>query len=260
MVRADAAFEQGVAVDHQVMRCDRRGHLGACGLDELGRLGRGDVLEYDLQRREVGDDPGEDPVDEHRLAIEDVDRLVGHFAVEEQRHADPLHRREHWIDQPDVRHAMRRIGRGVGRIELAGGEHAFGEPTLDFARIGAVGEIGGHQGLKGVIGRQRSQDPFAIGARGRHRRHWRGEVRHDDRAGELARRLADDRRKHRPVADVDVPVVRPSQDQAILGSGKHEDFLTAFDADVTTVPTPATAISPRRGRSYPVGELQTKRA
>ena len=47
----------------------------------------------------------------------------------------------------------------------------------------------------------------AIGLGRRDARHRRGEVGHDDRARELARRIAGDRRQHLAVAQVDVPVV-----------------------------------------------------
>ena len=69
--------------------------FGPASRDEIGGLGGGDMLEHDLQRGEIAHQRGEHALDEHRLAVEDVDLAVGHFAMDQQRHADPLHRLEH---------------------------------------------------------------------------------------------------------------------------------------------------------------------
>ena len=48
---------------------------------------RRDVLEHDLQRREVAPQRHEVALDEYRLAVEDIDVGIGDLAVDEQRHA-----------------------------------------------------------------------------------------------------------------------------------------------------------------------------
>jgi hypothetical protein len=53
----------------------------------LRRLARGDVLEHHLQRREVAPQRLHHAVDEHRLAVEQVDLGVGHLAVHQQQQA-----------------------------------------------------------------------------------------------------------------------------------------------------------------------------
>ena len=57
-------------------------------------------------------------VDEHRLAIEDVDLGVGHLAVDQQRQARALHRLEHRVALAQVGHARVGIRRGARRVVL----------------------------------------------------------------------------------------------------------------------------------------------
>jgi hypothetical protein len=61
------------------------------------------------------------------------------------------------------------------------------------------------------VGAKRGQNALAIGARRRDIGDWRHEVRHHDGTAELASRVSDDRGKHRPIAQMDVPIVRPPQ-------------------------------------------------
>ena len=76
----------------------------------------------------------EHALDEHRLAVENVDLGIGDLAMDEQRHADPLHRLQRRAERGDVGHAVRRIGRRVGRIELGGRPHARLEAARDLRR------------------------------------------------------------------------------------------------------------------------------
>ena len=90
-MRADAAVEHRIAVQDQVLWRDRRGDVRTAGVDEVHRVGRRNMFEHNLQRGEVADEARQDALDKHRLAVEDIDVAVGHFAVHEQRHPDPLH-------------------------------------------------------------------------------------------------------------------------------------------------------------------------
>ena len=63
----------------------------------------------------------------------------------QQRHADPLHRARAPDGCCDVGDAVGAVGRGVGRIELGGGEHAGLEAARDLVRVGMVGQVAGHQ-------------------------------------------------------------------------------------------------------------------
>ena len=75
----------------QMLRRDRRGDVRPGVANELGGFRGGDMLEHDLERREVADEPRQNAIDEHRLAVEHVDIRIGHFAVDAQHHADRLH-------------------------------------------------------------------------------------------------------------------------------------------------------------------------
>ena len=153
---------------------------------------------------------GKDAIDEHGLAIEHVDVGIGDLAMHEQRHADALHRLERRMEGPDVGDALRAVGGGMGGVELAGGEDARFEAAGNLRRIGMVGQIEGHQrGEPARLG-QGVEDAAAIGLGGGDRRHRRHQIGHDDRAGELACRMAGDRLQHLAVAQMDVPVVGPA--------------------------------------------------
>src|SRR6185437_12561240 len=52
-VRPEAAGEERIAVDHQMMRGDGGGQVAPGASDEIGGLPGGDVLEHDLQRRQA---------------------------------------------------------------------------------------------------------------------------------------------------------------------------------------------------------------
>ena len=207
-VRPDAAREDMAAVDHQMMGRDGGAQPPAgVGRDEIGRFLRGDMLEHHLQTGEILQQRDHDPVDEHRLAVEDIDIGVGHLAMDQQRHADPLHPLQHARNLGKIGDAMGRVGRGMRRIELHGGEDAALMPARDLVGIGAVGQIAGHQRLESRSRRQRCPDRIGIGRRLRHRGHGRLQVRHDDGAAELARGIRHDRLQHRAVAQMQVPVI-----------------------------------------------------
>ena len=145
-----------------MVRRDRRRDVRARGLDEGHRLGRGDMLEDDPELRKVAGEAAQNAVDIDGFAIEDVDLRVRDFAMDQQRHADPLHRLQRRRKRGDVGHAMRRIGRGIGGIEFAGGEHARFEPARDLAGIGMIDQIAGHQRLEGASCGQGGEDAPAI--------------------------------------------------------------------------------------------------
>src|SRR5690606_39937415 len=63
-------------------------------LHEFDRLLGGDVLKHDLEPGEAGQQGSQHGVEEDRLAIEDVDRRVGHLAVHQQRQRSEEHTSE----------------------------------------------------------------------------------------------------------------------------------------------------------------------
>jgi hypothetical protein len=158
-MRADAADEHGVAVDVQVLRGDRRRDIRAGGFDEGHRFLCRGVLEHDLEPLHLTQQRCEDALDEHRLAVEHVDRGVGHLAVDAEHHADVLHPLEHAADIGDVGHAAGRVGRRAGRIELGRGERAIGKAGGKIVRVGGVGQVAGHQRCEVRSFGQRREDP-----------------------------------------------------------------------------------------------------
>ena len=84
-----------------------------CGVIVAARLDRwprrkpqrgcGDVFENDLERREIRRQPREDAFDEHGLPVKDIHMPVRDLAVDEERHADPLHDlKTPWISSMSV--------------------------------------------------------------------------------------------------------------------------------------------------------------
>ena len=218
-MRADAAFEHGIAVDGEMVRGDGRGDIRAAGFDERHGFGGGDMFENDLQRRIIADQPGQGAFDEHRLAIENIDMAVGDFTMDQQRHPDPLHGVQRIADLRDIGDAMRRIGGGMGGIQLGSSEHAVRMAALQFIASDAIGQITGHQ--RGEIQRRvdSGKDAVAIGGTGGRGGDRRLQIGHDDGAGKLPRRGVDNGGEHGAITQMDVPIVRPTDDQPVAGQG-----------------------------------------
>ncbi len=149
-IRAEPAPEHGVAVDLQVMGGDRGSQGWRPALNEGHGLGGGDVLEHHLQPLVTFQQGLELTLNEHRFSIEHIHLGVGHLAVDQQRHADPLHRLEHRRDAGQITHPGLGVGGGPGWIELGGGEDPLAEAPLQLTRIDRVGEVGRHQWLESV--------------------------------------------------------------------------------------------------------------
>src|SRR4051794_29618747 len=75
-----------------------------------------------LQNKAQGRKPprplGEIALDEHGLAVEDVDIGIDVLAVHQKRHADLFHPFQHGHDLAIVGDSRCRIGGGIGGIEL----------------------------------------------------------------------------------------------------------------------------------------------
>ena len=150
---------------------------------------------------------GQDLVQEHRLAVEDVDVGIGDFAMDQQGHAGLFHRLQAFRDAVHRGDAVRGIGGGVRGIEFGRDPDALFLAARQLGRIGAVGEVAGHQRLEFEIRRDRSADAVAVGGGLGHLGHGRDQVGHDDGAGELAGGVDGAGGQHGAVAQMDVPVV-----------------------------------------------------
>jgi hypothetical protein len=132
--------------------------------------------------------------------------------------------------------------RGLRRIELGCDPGAVAKARLDDIRIGGVGQIERHQRREIAAFRQGGQDTRAIVGRSGRRRHRRHQIGHDDGAGELPGGVADDRRQHGAVAQMDVPIVR-----AAKGKGMRRHGVSNFP---DAAPSPSLPGSDRQCRKH----------
>ena len=176
---------------------------------------------------------GQHPLDEHRLAIEDVDLGVGDLAVDQQRHADALEGLKHRGDGADRAHAGIRVGGGASRVQLDGGQHALAVAQLQIGRVAGFGQIGRHQRrescLRGPVSALAHcrQDPIAVGPCVRGGGDRGAQVGHHDGAGELPRRGRGHHLQQRTVAQVHVPVIRLANRQAVHPTGVDHSSLAS---------------------------------
>ena len=219
VVRADAALEQRVAVEQQVVRRDRGCHVGRCVTHEVHRVAGGDVFQHHAQLWEPFAQRQQVALDEHALAIEDVDGRIGHLAMQQQRQFVALHRLDHRMHPRQLAHAGLRVGGGAGGVILHR-KHAVAVLRAgDLVDRGVLGEIQRHQRLESRPLRQAGQNPPAIVFGLRHRGHRRLQVRHHDGAREALRGVADHRSQRVAIAKMQVPVVGAGDFQARGGHG-----------------------------------------
>ena len=246
-MRAHAAFKHGVAVDGQVVRRDGGGDVGAGIAHEIHRILGGDMFEHDLQRREIGDDAIQDAIDEHRLAVEDVDCVIGHLAVDEQRHADALHRFQGRIDVAHIGDAMGAVGGGVGRIKLGGGEDALRMAAHQFVRIDAIDQIAGHQRLEFQARRNGGANAVPIGSGSGSGRHRRFQIWHHDGTGELARGGIGHGGQHLAITQVNMPIIGAAQGERCCHAPPVTPFIGWRKAPRNRL-TPESCVKPWTGQ------------
>ena len=186
---------------------DRRPDLSTGGADILDADFRREMFEHDLQARKLLRHGNELALDEDSLPVEDIDGGVNLLAMDQQAHVDLFHARQHPLDELVIGDARRRIGGGVGGIELHRREDALLEAALDVIGVGVIGEIAGDQRREGGARRQGPQRPLAIGCALRCGAHGRQEIGHEDRAAEIARGIGQHGAHHLVVAHMQVPVV-----------------------------------------------------
>jgi hypothetical protein len=130
-----------------------------------------------------------------------------------QRDPERLHALEHPVAALDARDSGIGKGRGARRIELDAADETALTGRVDLARGRLVGEIERHQRLEARRGRERADDAGAVRGGERDRGYRRLEIRHDGGPRETPGGVSDNGAQFRPVAQVQVPVVRPAHDQ-----------------------------------------------
>ena len=165
------------------------------------------MLEHHTQFRKGGNNRAQVPLDKFLFAVEHIDRMIRHLAVDAQHDILGLHPREHRIELLDIGDTRGRVGGGVGGVHLGRGEHAFSRAARQIVGIGVVGEVAGHQRGEFHARRHRRHDPLTIGRAKLRRGHRRGKVGHHDRAGKLARGVGHHLAHHIAIAEMQVPIV-----------------------------------------------------
>ena len=133
VMRTDAAREDVVAVQDQVVGGD-----GGCDIGTLGGVGHtffgGDMLHHHAEFRQALAQRVQHGVDEHRLAVEDVNLGCRDLAMGAERQADFGHFLQHLHHLGQIPHAAIRVGGGTGGIEF---------DRLDQTGGGGLRHIGG---------------------------------------------------------------------------------------------------------------------
>ena len=217
-MRADAAGKNGVAVVEQMMRRDGGGGVGVAAGDEVGGFFGGDVFKDDFQLRKVAPQGLQHAVDKHRFTVENINLTIRHLAMHQQQNAVLLHGFKRGVNAAHIRYASITIGGGTSGIELGCGQ-ASSLGGGDFCGRQGVGQIQSHQRFKVGLGGQGRQDAFFVGQRLRHRGHGWLQIGHDDGAGKLRRRVADNGLQRRAVAYMQMPVVGAGDGQGVVLHG-----------------------------------------
>ena len=218
-MRTNATHEQRVAVVEQMMCGDRRRDVLARRCDELGGIGRRDVLEHDAQPRPPCQQGLQHRFDEDVLAVEDVDRRIGNFAMHEQRHARLFHLGERHVALGKIGHPCVGVGRRPGRIELDRLDEAAVGRAPDLVGRRVVSEVKRHQWLETRTLGQHGENALAIRAGGSDGRHRRTQVGHDNRPRELRRAVRQNGLERVAVTQVQMPVVGTRQGDSGEGGG-----------------------------------------
>ena len=143
--------EWTIAVVHEMLRGDGAAHVRSSVHHEFHSLLRGDVLHNDLEVGEVGMKRNERVLHEERFSIENVNRRIGGFTVDAQRHSQLRHlllslregRKENKnvVHVVDVRHAALAVCGGAGGIVLTRIHDSALLRFHNFLRSGVVRQI-----------------------------------------------------------------------------------------------------------------------
>ena len=144
-MRPNAALEHRVPVIHQVMHRDGRCDTRLRFKNKIDRIGRGNVLENDLEFGKALDQGCKNPVDKRFFAVKDINRAVCDFAVHQQRQACMLHFFQRSIAFANIGYAFVGIGCCPGRVEFHALDKAAFVRRPDLLGRCVVGQVECHQ-------------------------------------------------------------------------------------------------------------------
>jgi hypothetical protein len=161
VVRAHAAGEQRVAVVEQVVRGDGGGRVSVASATYCAASRVVMCSNTTFSSREVAAQRLQVPLDEHRLAVEQVDLGSVTSPCTSSSRPGALHGLERAVGLAQVGHAGVAVGGGAGRVELHR-HHAGGVlRARDLVGRRVVGEVQRHQRLeapcRGQAARMRSR-------------------------------------------------------------------------------------------------------
>jgi len=156
-------------------------------------------------------------VQKELFAVEDIRFRPGDFAVDAQSETLFGHGIQCVGAAGDVGDPGVRIGGGPRRVEFDGMHPPTGSGALDFGGRGVISEIEGHQGLEPAVRRGRGEDAVTIGAGLLGGDHRRNEIGHDNGAPETLGAPGHHVLEHRPIPQMQVPVVRAGQGERVHG-------------------------------------------
>ena len=164
------------------------------------------MLKHDFQLRKIAAQRNQLGVNEHGLAVEQVDIGAGHLAMHQQQQARLLHGLQRLVGFAQVGHAGIAVGGGTRGVEL-GGDHTgvFGTGYLVSRQV--ICEVERHQRLKLHPGWHCGLNARFVGQRLRRGGDRRLEVGHDDGPAELGRRVRHHGVQGGAIAHMQVPVV-----------------------------------------------------
>ena len=225
-VRTQAAFEHCAAVQQQVLWRQRRGNARALRAHELDANSSRNVFKDNAQARKPPHQLGQLALDEYGLAVIGIDPGGRRLAVKLKHDIELFHAREHGVAARERSDAGIGMGRGAGRIVLDAADNAARFRPVDLGWLRVVGQVQRHQGLEAGPGRQCCEDAFPIAPRGLDGCNGWLEIGHYDGAAELPGAEPDHGRERLAVAQVQVPVIRPSDCQCVRLARQRNATLT----------------------------------
>ena len=190
--------------------------------NEFRRILGGDVFHHHLELGKALGQREQHGIDEDLLAIEQVDRRIGDFAMHQQRQADALHLGQRVVSLGNVGQTGVGIGRRPGRVKFDRLDETGGSRPGNLAGRRVVGQVQRQQRLENRAGRQCRDDAVAIGGGLLDGGDRRLEVGHDDGAAELGGGVGENGSQGFAIAQVKMPVVGAGKGD--LHAGSRNDF------------------------------------